>query len=83
MSEDPQTLHPVPIPGARPEAAHPLQRIWRGVAEVTEATLQALWALSEIFRPRYDDTDPARPPGRRRRRGAHPVEKSAPFPIND
>ena len=86
MGDEPRVTHPVPIR----EGAHPLRRAWRGASELAQATLQALLALSEIFRPRYDATDPAHPPAnppeqrpRRRRRGLHPVQKAAPFPIND
>lgn len=80
MSDDP-ALHPTPIPGASPETPHPVRKAWRGLVELGAVTGQALLALSEIFRTRRDDTDPPEPPHRSHR--PHPVERSAPFPIND
>ena len=79
MNDEP-ALRPTPIPGAGPETPHPLRRAWRGLAELAAVSGQALLALSELIRPRRDDTEP-RPP--HRHGGLHPVEKGASYPIND
>lgn len=80
MTDDPNAFHPIPIRRARADTPHPVARIWHGLKELTAFSGQALLALSELVRPRRDDTDPAPRPRHKR---PHPVEKSAPFPVND
>jgi hypothetical protein len=75
MDPDPNTPIVATIEGARPEARHPLRRIWRGLGEVALFFAEAAVAVFEVFfRPK---------PGRSRRRKPRPVEKAAPFPVND
>ena len=81
MSEPSDQSASTPASGLSPETEVPLRRWWHGARELATATGQALLALSELVRPRRDDTDPPPPPRPRHR--LHPVEKAAPFPIND
>ncbi|MBS0361235.1 MAG: hypothetical protein JSR98_07635 [Proteobacteria bacterium] len=83
MTEDPDALRPVPIPGARPETPHPAARALRGFVELCAIAGQALLALSELVRPRRDDTEPEPKTPQHPRKRPHPVEKAAPFPVND
>ncbi|HZZ32459.1 MAG TPA: hypothetical protein VFE10_10750 [Phenylobacterium sp.] len=73
-----QDLNPpivAPIEGARPETPHPLLRFWRGLGEVALFFGEGALAVADFLFGR-------RTP-RPRRRKSHPVEKAAPFPIND
>ncbi|MGZ3403713.1 MAG: hypothetical protein ACXWKN_11340 [Phenylobacterium sp.] len=59
---------------------HPVQAFTRGVGNVGLFLLEAAAAALELFVPPRGEGAP-RPP--RRSKKPHPVEKSAPFPIND
>ena len=64
-----------PTEAARSRRSHPLRRIWRGLGNVALFYGECLIALGDLFFRRGPD--------RPRRRKRHPVEKAAPFPIND
>lgn len=77
MEPEPHKPEETPSDGAHVEASHPIRGFWRGLGEVAMFFGEGVLAVLEFLTGR-----PPRPP-RPRGRKPHPVEKTAPFPIND
>ena len=83
MSGPPNPHEPLeiaPIPGAQADTRHPLRAVWRGLGELCAFAGQAIGALGDLFRAPPEDVPPKPPKPREKLR---PVEKTAPFPVND